>query len=79
MNKILQHGPGGVIIGNNSVLQGPDSFDVIRRSSDHLLGFLTDGHHIMCLFIYCDHGRLVDHYTGAFVIYQCVRRSKVNG
>ena len=83
VNKVLQHLFGDREIGDHAVLQRPDSLDVARRATEHVLGGLADGRDAlaaaMAVPLTYGHDRwLVEHDSRSTGIHQGVRGAEVD-
>ena len=68
-------------IGDHAVAQGPDRLDIAGRSTEHLLGLLTHGQHLLLTLQVRDGDDrwLIQHDALSFYVDQSVRRAEVDG
>ncbi len=75
MKKITKHRLGNDVIGNHSITHRPRSFDINRRSPQHLLGSVSHRHHLVIIESYSHHCRLIQNEPLTQFIDQGVSRS----
>ena len=78
LDEVRQHFFRDREIGNDAIFHGPDSHDIARRTTKHILGFFADSFDLVCDFVDGNDRRLVDHDAATFSIDQGVRCTEVN-
>ena len=60
LDEVVQHLFGDLEVGDHAILHRLDGNDVAGRAAKHLLGFLADRFHFVCVLVDCDNRGLVD-------------------
>ena len=78
---MLDHILRDLEIGDHAVAQRPDGFDIAGRATEHLLGFLAHGQHLLLALPVRDGDDrwLIQHDALSFYVDERVRRAEVDG
>jgi len=79
-NEVLDHLFGDFEVGDHTVAERTDSFDIAGRPPKHHFRFVADGKNLLAAFDVCDrhHGRLVQHDSPTFDINQGIRGTQID-